>query len=101
MASAEIDLKSLKEAVTAILDHLMNDLKIQTVPINDSGNCYWHCPTAELYDLSKKPLGMDIGNLSDDADLVKLVGCGQSGDVSYNLVHVAPLLRYVGETIKK
>jgi hypothetical protein len=27
MASAEIALKSLKEAVTAILDHLMNDKK--------------------------------------------------------------------------
>jgi hypothetical protein len=46
-------------------------------------------------------MGMDIGNLSDDADFVKLVGRGQSGDVSYNLVHVAPLLRYIGETIKK
>jgi hypothetical protein len=101
MASAEIDLKTLKEAVNAILDHLMDDLKIRSVAIDDNSNCYWHCPTSELYDLSKKPMGMDIGNLSDDADFVKLVGRGQSGDVSYNLVHVAPLLRYIGETIKK
>jgi hypothetical protein len=79
----------------------MDDLKIRSVAIDDSSNCYWHCPTSELYDLSKKPIGMDIGNLSDDADFVKLVGRGQSGDVSYNLVHVAPLLRYIGETIKK
>jgi hypothetical protein len=73
----------------------------RTVPINDSSNCYWHCPTSELYDLSKKPVGMEIGKLSDDADFVRLVGRGEGGDISYNLVHVAPLLRYIGETIKK
>ncbi len=25
---------------------------------------------------------------------------GQSADISYNLVHIAPLLRYIGETKK-
>jgi hypothetical protein len=101
MATAEIDLKSLKEAVNAILDHLIDDLKIRAVAIDDSRNCYWHCPTSELYDLSKKPTGMDIGSLSDDADFVKFVGRGQTQDASYNLVNVAPLMRYIGETIKK
>lgn len=95
MASAEIDLKSLKKAIDAILDHLMDDLKMQSVAIDDSRNSYWHCPYSELYDLSKKPIGLDIGNLSDDADFVRLVERGQSGDVSYNFVHVAPLLRYI------
>jgi len=38
--------------------------------------------------------------LSDDFDFIKSVHRGQSADVSYNLVHIAPLLRYIGETIK-
>jgi hypothetical protein len=101
MASAEVDLKSLKKAVNAILDHLIDDLKMQSVAIDDTSSSYWHCPASELYDLSKKPVGLDIGNLGDDADFVKLVERGQSGDVSYNFVHVAPLLRYIGETVKK
>jgi hypothetical protein len=51
--------------------------------------------------MSRKPAGLDIGRLSDDVDFVKLIRRGQSGDVSYNLIHVAPLLRYIAETIKK
>jgi hypothetical protein len=51
--------------------------------------------------MSRKPVGLDIGRLSDDVDFMKLIGRGQSGDISYNLVHVSPLLRYIAETIKK
>jgi hypothetical protein len=47
------------------------------------------------------PSGLDIGRLSDDADFVKLIKRGQSADVSYNFVHVAPLLRYSAEKIGK
>jgi hypothetical protein len=101
MACTEIDLRSLKGAVNAILDHLIEDLRISSVTIDESSDAYWHCPIAELYDLSKKPIGMDVGKLSDDSDFIELVERGQSGDVSYNLVHIAPLLRYIGETIRK
>jgi hypothetical protein len=32
---------------------------------------------------------------------MKLIKRGQSGDVSYTLVHIAPLLRFIGEKIKR
>jgi hypothetical protein len=46
------------------------------------------------------PSDLTVGQLSDDFDFVKLVQRGQSADISYNLVHIAPLLRYIGEAIK-
>jgi hypothetical protein len=101
MAYAEIDVTSLKIAVDAILDHLAEDLGIQKVAIDETADCYWDCPTSEMYDMTKKPIGLDVGRLRDDVDFVKLIKRGQSGDVSYNLVHVAPLLRYIAEKIKR
>jgi hypothetical protein len=44
---------------------------------------------------------LTVGRLSDDFDFVKLVRRSQSGDISYNLVHIAPLVRYVGEAVKR
>ena len=101
MGYAEIDVRIIKDAVNAILDHLINDLGLDKIAIEDSSDHYWNCPASEIHDMSKKPVGLDVGSLGDDVDFVKLIKRGQSGDVSYNLVHVAPLLRYIAEKIKK
>lgn len=101
LANQQIDLKVLKKAVNAVLDHLTNDLGIETVPIEQDTDLYWHCPASELYDVSKKPIGLDIGRLKDDVDFITMIQRGQSGDSSYNLVHVAPLLRYIAEKVKR
>ena len=100
MASREINVTTLKTAVNAILDHLIEDFGTQTVKIEENQDFYWHCPVAEVYDMSKPPSHPDVGRLSDDFDFVTLVKRGQAGDISYNLVHIAPLLRYIGETVK-
>jgi hypothetical protein len=101
MASAEIDLKSLRVAVNAVLDHIIEDLSLDAIPIDVAEDQYWKCSHSELNDMSKMPSGWDVGSLRDDMDFVKLIGRGQSADVSYNLVHVAPLLRYIAEKVKK
>ena len=98
---AEVDVTVLKDAVNAILDHLIEDLGLKKISIDQDSNHYWHCSQSELNDMSAKPSGLDVGSLKDDVDFVKLIRRGQSGDVSYNLVHIAPLLRYIGESIKK
>jgi len=87
--------------VNAVIDHLTGDLGIFTVRIEDGTDLYWHCPSSEVYDVSKKPIGLDIGRLQDDVDFVRMIKRGQSADISYNLVHVAPLLRYIAEKVKR
>jgi hypothetical protein len=101
MGHHRIDLTTLKTAVNAVLDHLIEDVGTQTVEIEENQDFYWHSPIAELYDMSKPSSHPDVGRLSDDFDFVSLVNRGQAGDVSYNLVHIAPLLRYIGEKVKR
>lgn len=101
MSYAEIDLKVLKSAVDAILDHLIEDLSIEKVGVDENEDFYWDCLREELYDMSKKPVDLGVGRISDDVDFVKLIERGQSGDISYNLIHVAPLLRYIAEKVGK
>ena len=96
---SEVEVSVLRRAINAILDHMTEDLGVQKVTIEQ--DYYWHVPESELYDPRKAPQGLDLGRLPDDADFVKLIRRGDSGDVCYNLVHVAPLLRYIAETIKR
>lgn len=98
--SDRINLQEVRTALNAVLDHLTNDLKLSTVEIDPERNLYWHVPVNEVYDMSKAPQGMDVGKLSDDSDFVKLIRRGEAGDAAYNLVHIAPLLRYIGEKVK-
>lgn len=98
--SDQIDLQVIRTALNAVLDHLINDLKLSTVEIDPQKNRYWHVPVTEVHEMSKAPKGVDVGKLSDDFDFVKLISRGEAGDIAYNLVHIAPLPRYVGETIK-
>jgi hypothetical protein len=101
MAQSEINLKTVKQALNSVLDHLIEDLKLEKVSIENAKDFYWDCPAPEIYDSSKKPEDLTVGRLSDDVEFVQSIQRGQSGDVSYNLVHLAPLLRYVGETVQK
>ncbi len=69
MGYSEIDVNVLKDAVNAVLDHLIDDLGYRQIKIEENTDCYWHCPASEIYDLSKEPADFDVGRLSDDADL--------------------------------
>jgi hypothetical protein len=96
-----IDLRLLKTAVNDVLDHVIEDLGTEQVRIEEADDFYWECAAAQRYDRSKKPSELNVGRLSDDVDFVALVRRGQSADVAYNLVHVAPLLQYVAEKVRK
>jgi hypothetical protein len=101
MAENEISLKTLKFAVNSVLDHLMEDVGLKTVSIDPDHDFYWHCSAPGIYDASTQPTEKDltIGRLSDDMHFIGSVQRGQSADASINLVHVAPLLRYIADTI--
>jgi hypothetical protein len=101
MPNPEIDLRVLKNAVNAVLDHLLEDVGLEKVKIDDGEDFYWNCEPPEMYDRSKKPAELSVARLSDDLDFMKLIRRGESGDVSYNLVHVAPLLLYIAEKVKR
>jgi hypothetical protein len=43
---------------------------------------------------------LGVGRLSGDVDFMSKIRRGQSADIPYNLIHVAPLLLYIAEKIK-
>jgi hypothetical protein len=100
VASDEIDIKCLKNGIIAILDHLTEDLNIKQVRVPEEEDFYWSCPPSERYDTTKKPSEMWTGRLTDDVDLTKAIKRGSGGDISLNLIHLAPLLLYIGEKIQ-
>jgi hypothetical protein len=100
MASNEIDLHKLRTALNAIIDHPVEDLGITTVKIEEKEDFYWYYDSRDTYNMSKTPVEPLTGQLTDDNDFVKLVHRGESADISLNLIHVAPLLKYIGEKIK-
>ena len=101
MNNLEIDVTVLKRAVNAVLDHLIEDLGLEKVAIDGREDFYWDFSAQEMYETSKKPAELTTGRLSDDMDFVRLVHRGQAADITYNLVHIAPLLQYIGEKVKR
>ena len=101
MAQAEINLKALKFAVNSVLDHLMEDVGLENVPIDAPDDNYWDCPAPEMYDMSATPTSdhLTVGSLGDDIQFIKSIRRGESADASVNLVHVAPLLRYIAHKV--
>lgn len=101
MPTNEIDLRVLRQAFDAVLDHLVEDLGLEKVAIKDGQDNYWDLEGQELFDSSSKPADLTVGQLTDDMGFVRLVHRGEGADASYNLAHVAPLLRYIAETVRK
>lgn len=101
MDYAEIDVRTVKTAVNAILDHLIEDLGVQKVVIAEEEDFYWDCDALDLHDRSKPPILEEFGRLKDDVEFLRSVRRGRSGDASYSLIHVAPLLRYIAEKVKR
>jgi hypothetical protein len=96
--ACEIDLKSLKKATDAILDHVINDLGIEKVEIEDDADFYWDIPTDRLYAVKNSQPTLDVGRLSDDWDFVSKM-LRDDAPVALMLIHVAPLLRRLAEKV--
>lgn len=95
----EIDLRDLRRTIDRIFDHLERDLQIRSVKLAEDN--YWDSPEAERYDFSKSPREWHSGQLYDDWHFLSKILEDDERAVAYMLVHAAPLLRYIGESIKK
>jgi hypothetical protein len=96
----EIDLANLKKVVNSILDHVTNDLGIEMLPIKDDRDFYWEVPSDQLWTVRQQQPQLDIGRLSDDWEFVEgLKDVPRNEAIALMLIHVAPLLRYVGEKV--
>lgn len=87
--------------MNVVLDHVLEDIGVEKVKIEDSEDFYWYSEEPELYDTKKTPEELSVGRLSDDEHFRRLIRRGEGADISYNLVHIAPLLLYLAHKIKR
>src|SRR5882672_7758191 len=99
MQRNEIDLRALKRAVDAVLDHIVDDAGVDKLVIEPDKDYYWDVPAKDLYSVRTDQPRLDVGRLADDWEFVELMLREKSGAVGAMLMHLAPLLRRVGEKV--
>lgn len=61
---------------------------------------YWDLPSPEIWDVSKGIRTVDqVGSLGDDVHFLQSMEAIVEDGPSLNLIHAAPLLRYIGEKV--
>jgi hypothetical protein len=94
-----VDLQNLKKIIDTILDRMVNKLKVNEVTIEKEQDLYWDVPSKGLFLVREDQPQLDIGSLSDDWEFLQSILKDREHAVSLMLIHVAPLLRYIGEKI--
>lgn len=94
----EISLSDLRKVTNKIFDHLER-LGYQKLELDK--DYYWNISEELVYDVSIDPTDFEIGQLSDDwAELEKILS-NEDKPLSYSLVWLSAILRFVGETVVK
>jgi len=98
---AQFNLRDLKQVSDAILDHILNDLKIETITIADDKDFYWEIPSDQVYAIKEPPPKLDVGRLADDWEFLAPLLNNRDQAVALMLVHVASLFRHIGEEVSQ
>jgi hypothetical protein len=98
---AELDIRGLKKIIDAIFDRIINDVKIEKLAVKGDRDLYWEVPSYKLYDVKEAPPHLDVGKLADDWEFLQSISKDKDQAVALMLIHVAPLLRHIGQEIGK
>jgi len=92
----DIDIALLRTITDKLLVRML-DMGITKVEL--TADYYWDIPPEALYDNYDEPQAFEMGQLSEDLTFVQEVADGTRPPVSYALVWVASLLKFVGEKV--
>jgi len=95
----EIDVESLRSVTNRIFDHIVRDLGVTSVPIDKSTDLYWAVDPDDWQAMDKRPQQLGVGRLADDLDFVNLELDQNDPPPALLLMHIAPLLQYLGYKI--
>lgn len=94
-----IDIEELRTAINVLLDHLrdhgMREIKLEK-------DYYWEMDAKKLYDPTTEPIvptDFGVGSLFDDLESIPKLATGADEPLVLLLLKVAPLLRYIGDTV--
>ncbi len=84
----------------ALTNRLLDDLEQQGHQVVDlSDDYYWDIGKNELYDPSKDPEELSLGQLTHDWERLQRILTGQNQPLAYGLVWLAAVLRAIGYQI--
>lgn len=92
----EIDIEKLRTITNLIFEHITTNLKVKKIELKQ--DYYWNIPSERLYDMSKDPAEFTAGQLYDDWDFLTKIEDREEA-VALMFIHLAPLLRYIGEEV--
>ncbi|WP_432844770.1 hypothetical protein ACQPXB_26215 [Amycolatopsis sp. CA-161197] len=91
-----IRLDQLAAAAERLFEHV-REVHGDTVEVD--ADYFWAIPPDALYDVSREPPGLTIGQLSECEQHVRQLVEGEQPPVAYHLVWLSDLLRAVGNTV--
>jgi hypothetical protein len=95
-AEIEIDLHKLRTAINTVLDHLESKGQLKIALTKDY---YWDVDEEARYVIDKPEVGdLTAGQLSDDWDTVVQLSNGKKELLSWHLVPISAILRWLGES---
>ncbi len=77
MDCTEIDIRRLKQVIDVIFAHMLEDLKLKAVPIDEKDDFYWTLLAPESLDMTTAPTASAVGRISDDMDLLRIRPAGR------------------------
>lgn len=90
-------IEDLRVICNRIFDHIQNDLELRDLKLED--DYYWEIDDSLLFKVATRPEIVEIGSLLDDYEFVRSSVTSDSEVPSLMLIHVSPLLRYLGNRI--
>jgi hypothetical protein len=90
----QVSLEDLAKAFQLILKHIET---IHGRSVEISQDYYWEISEAELYDPTRDPASLSLGQLSDDWERLQQLLAGEAPPIGYAMVWLSALLRAVGQ----
>ncbi len=90
-----VDIEELRRIVATLLDVVESNGT--TIEIAD--DYYWDVPKNDRYKVYVSPAELTVGQLSDDWNELRRIGCGEVDALPYALVWASSILRRIGEEV--
>lgn len=89
-----VELETLEETTKKIFNHLK---KIGIKSIELDKDFYWNIPYDQKYDPYKKPIDLDLGQLSDDLQELQAIHAKEVEPSGHALVALGSIIQFIGE----
>lgn len=91
----QISTADLRKVVNILIDHLEEN-DCQSFEL--TADYYWHIPKELKYDPYQEPNNFSLGQLTDDWTELQGLLQGSSEPISYALVWLSSVIRFIGES---